>query len=258
VSLCVTGVGLFVATSQDLRHWIKHGPAFARTRYVRRPTKSGAILTALKDGRLVAARHGGKYWMYWGEGLIYAATSDDLIAWSPVEADTSPDGYLTWDPGALSPTSQWRVDRVPGTMGPRALCGPRRRRFDSRLTEPGPPALLTDAGIVLIYNGANHPGGGDPATPALAYQPGRLLFDAFDPTAVVARALEPFLRIDPAAAGSPVGRGTYQWDGASGVWYWIDPQNDLLFVGMIQRVPREGMPRPQDLTQSMIADALLA
>lgn len=61
---------------------------------------------------------------------------------------------------------------------------------------------------------------------------------------------------DPAAAGSPVGKGTYQWDGASGVWFWVDPENDLLFVGMIQRMMQEGMPPLQTLTQAMIAQAL--
>lgn len=195
---------LFVATSPDLRRWTKHGPAFAQTRYVRRPTKAGAILTELKDGRLIAARHDGKYWMYWGEGLIYAATSEDLIAWKPVEVDTSPDRYLTWDPRAGG-QSQWRIDRVPGTMGLRPLAGPRRRRFDSLLTEPGPPALLTKDGIVLIYNGANHYEHGAADTPPFAYQPGQMLFDAADPTAVIARAQEPFLRIDPAEAQGQVG-----------------------------------------------------
>jgi CubicO group peptidase (beta-lactamase class C family) len=62
---------------------------------------------------------------------------------------------------------------------------------------------------------------------------------------------------DPEAAGSKVGRGTYQWDGASGVWFWIDPENDLLFVGMIQRMLQEGMPRLQEMTQAMIAEALV-
>jgi CubicO group peptidase (beta-lactamase class C family) len=62
---------------------------------------------------------------------------------------------------------------------------------------------------------------------------------------------------DPRAAGSPVGRGTYQWDGASGVWFWIDPENDLLFVGMIQRMMQEGMPRLHELTQAMIAEAMV-
>jgi CubicO group peptidase (beta-lactamase class C family) len=61
---------------------------------------------------------------------------------------------------------------------------------------------------------------------------------------------------DPAAAGAPVGRGTYQWDGASGVWFWIDPENDLVFVGMIQRMLQEGMAPLQAMTQKMIAEAL--
>ncbi len=61
---------------------------------------------------------------------------------------------------------------------------------------------------------------------------------------------------DPAKAGSPVGRGTYQWDGAAGTWFWIDPQNDLLYVGMIQRMMQAGMPPLQDLTQAMIAEAI--
>lgn len=61
---------------------------------------------------------------------------------------------------------------------------------------------------------------------------------------------------DPAAAGAQVGRGTYQWDGASGVWFWIDPENDVLFVGMIQRMLQPGMPRLQELTQELVARAL--
>ena len=195
---------LFVATSPDLRRWTKHGPAFAGGPYVRKPTKSGAILTALKDGRLIAARHQGRYWMYWGEGSIYAATSEDLVRWTPLEADIAPDGYLTYEPAGVR-GAPWRVDRPSGVMGLRALAGPRRGRFDSRLVEPGPPALLTEAGIVLIYNGANRSEGGDPATPAFAYQPGQLLFDAADPTAVIARPAEPFLRIDPAEAHGQVG-----------------------------------------------------
>ncbi|HEY2751421.1 glycoside hydrolase family 130 protein [Phenylobacterium sp.] len=196
---------LFVATSPDLRVWTKHGPAFAHSPYVRRPTKAGAVLTELKDGSLVAARHEGKYWMYWGEGLIYAATSDDLIRWSPLETDLAPERYLTWNPGSEGGLGQWGIERPPGPKGLRPLAGPRRHRFDSLLTEPGPPALLTKAGIVLIYNGANHYQDGDPAAPAFAYQPGQMLFDAADPTAVVGRTLEPFLRIDPAEAKGQVG-----------------------------------------------------
>jgi CubicO group peptidase (beta-lactamase class C family) len=60
---------------------------------------------------------------------------------------------------------------------------------------------------------------------------------------------------DPTLAGSKVGRGTYQWDGAAGTWFWIDPENDLLFVGMIQRMD-ERSPPCQRLTQALMAEAL--
>lgn len=62
---------------------------------------------------------------------------------------------------------------------------------------------------------------------------------------------------DPVLAGSPVGKGTYQWDGASGGWFWIDPANELVFVGITQRMMQEGMPRLQELSQALIAEALI-
>lgn len=40
---------------------------------------------------------------------------------------------------------------------------------------------------------------------------------------------------DPAAAGTSEGVGTYYWGGAAGTWFWIDPTNNLYFIGMIQR-----------------------
>jgi len=79
---------------------------------------------------------------------------------------------------------------------------PRRGRFDSLLVEPGPPALLTAAGIVLLYNGANRPEGGDPSLPPLSYQPGQALFDRADPSACIARSLDPFLRAGSVGAGA--------------------------------------------------------
>jgi beta-1,2-mannosidase len=196
---------LFVATSADLRIWTKHGPAFAGTPYVRRPSKSGSIVTELRDGRLVAARVDGRFWMYWGEGTIYAATSEDLVRWTPVETEVAPERYLAFEPGAAGASGRWRVERVAGPRGLAPIAGPRRGRFDSLLAEPGPPAVLTKDGIVLIYNGANHPSRGDPASPPFAYQPGQMLLDRADPTAVVARPPEPFLRIDPTEAQGQVG-----------------------------------------------------
>ncbi len=41
---------------------------------------------------------------------------------------------------------------------------------------------------------------------------------------------------DPGAAALPDGRGTFFWDGAAGTWFWVDPANDVVFVGMIQRM----------------------
>jgi CubicO group peptidase (beta-lactamase class C family) len=41
---------------------------------------------------------------------------------------------------------------------------------------------------------------------------------------------------DPADANLPDGKGTYFWDGAAGTWFWVDPTNDVVFVGMIQRM----------------------
>ena len=41
---------------------------------------------------------------------------------------------------------------------------------------------------------------------------------------------------DPPAANLPDGKGTFFWDGAAGTWFWVDPTNDIVFVGMIQRM----------------------
>ena len=77
-----------IATSRDLKHWTKYGPAFLTAlggKYANLMYKSAGIVTQLKDGRLIAAKIMGRYWMYWGEGSIRLATSDDAIHWTPVE-----------------------------------------------------------------------------------------------------------------------------------------------------------------------------
>ena len=193
---------LFVATSPDLRSWTKHGPAFAGSPYAKRTSKSGSIVTEVVDGRLVATRVDGRYRMYWGEGVCFGATSDDLVRWTPVEFDAGADRYLTHDPTA--PGAGWGLERVPGTVVLRPMLFPRRGRFDSLLVEPGPPAVATDDGIVLIANGANHPEHGDPTLPAFAYQSGQARFDSLDPWSCTARLAEPFLRLD--AAGEQTGQ----------------------------------------------------
>lgn len=61
---------------------------------------------------------------------------------------------------------------------------------------------------------------------------------------------------DPALASVPVGIGTYHWDGAAGTWFWVDPANDLLVVGMAQFLSYTAPPL-QATTQSLMADAFL-
>jgi CubicO group peptidase (beta-lactamase class C family) len=45
---------------------------------------------------------------------------------------------------------------------------------------------------------------------------------------------------DARAAGSLQGDGTISWGGAAGTWFWIDPANDVVAVGMIQRMGGTG------------------
>jgi len=45
---------------------------------------------------------------------------------------------------------------------------------------------------------------------------------------------------DPRAAGTLEGKGSMSWGGAAGTWFWVDPTNDIVFVGMIQRLGGTG------------------
>jgi len=62
---------------------------------------------------------------------------------------------------------------------------------------------------------------------------------------------------DPVAAGLPVGRGTYEWDGAAQTWFWVDYAHDLIYVGMIQRLSMLTATNCQQLTQKLLAGAIL-
>jgi CubicO group peptidase (beta-lactamase class C family) len=42
--------------------------------------------------------------------------------------------------------------------------------------------------------------------------------------------------LDPDALGVPEGRGTLSWGGGGGTWFWIDPENDIVFIGLVQRL----------------------
>ena len=47
---------------------------------------------------------------------------------------------------------------------------------------------------------------------------------------------------DARAAGTNQGNGTISWGGAAGTWFWIDPQNDVVAVGMIHILGKEADP----------------
>jgi CubicO group peptidase (beta-lactamase class C family) len=63
---------------------------------------------------------------------------------------------------------------------------------------------------------------------------------------------------NPALADNPVGKGTFLWDGAAGTWFWIDPEYDIVFVGMIQRLGGgPGMPNMEELSRATTYQALV-
>lgn len=162
---------LGVATSKDLLKWTKHNPAFLKAyngKFCHQPHKSASLVTELKNGKQVIAKIDGKYWMYWGEEHVYGATSTNLVDWTP----------LVDDRGNLL-----------------QLMSPRNGFFDSHLTECGPPAIVTEHGIVLLYNGKNRSDSArDLQSPANTYAAGQALFDKNDPTKFIERLDKPFFR----------------------------------------------------------------
>jgi CubicO group peptidase (beta-lactamase class C family) len=61
---------------------------------------------------------------------------------------------------------------------------------------------------------------------------------------------------DPPDANLPDGKGTFFWDGLAGTWFWVDPTNDIVFVGMIQRI-HFADPIVEYLSRSIIYGALV-
>ena len=108
--------------------------------------------------------------MYWGDVNIWAATSDDLIHWTPV----------LYSEGE-KPEIELRHNSVE-IPEVKIVFGPRKGKFDSDLVEPGPPAMLTDNGIVLIYNSRNVPSIGDSTLAEGTYAASQILLDKRDPT----------------------------------------------------------------------------
>ncbi len=158
---------LCLASSTDLIHWTKHGPVLT-DEFIDTWSKSGAIVARQKGDKILAEKINGKYWMYFGDTDLFMATSEDLIHWLPVLEN--------------------------GNF--KSVLKPRPGYFDSRLVESGPYALITEKGILLLYNGMNLDEGGDPAIAKGAYCSGQALFDGNDPAKLIDRLEKNFLRPD--------------------------------------------------------------
>jgi predicted GH43/DUF377 family glycosyl hydrolase len=106
--------------------------------------------------------------MYWGEHGVNLAWSENMYDWYP-ELDNS---------GNLSFVIQTR-----------------KGFFDSNLTECGPPAMITDEGVVLVYNGknSNFKENASSEFPLGTYAVGRVVFDPKDLKTVLHRSDKPFL-----------------------------------------------------------------
>jgi beta-1,2-mannosidase len=163
---------LSIAFSKDLFHWEKKGPAFDKAynhKFLDIASKSASMITKMVDNKIVLAKIAGKYWMYWGERFVNLAWSENLYDWYPV-LDKA---------GDLKKTMETRP-----------------HYFDSDLDECGPPALITNRGVMLIYNGknANNPREADPSLPQGTYSTGRVFFDPKDLQTILIRSDGPFLK----------------------------------------------------------------
>ena len=122
---------LCLATSRDLRSWVKHGPLFPGFDTFQ-PQGNGTPGPWSKAGGILPAKVGEHYLMFFGEGSVWSATSTDLLRWTPTVGDTDP-----------------------------PLMAPRPGTFSDYLVEVGPPPLVTDDGLILLVHNAavKHPDG---------------------------------------------------------------------------------------------------
>lgn len=161
---------LCFATTFDLVHWEKRGPVLQSPKYINAWSKSGAIVVEQQGNKMVAKKINGKYWMYFGDTDLFMATSSDLLHWEAVENTES--------------------QKLVSVLQPRA------GYYDSRLVEPGPYALFTAKGIVLIYNSSNAANNNDPTQPKYTYAAGQALFDANAPYKLLDRSANYFIHPD--------------------------------------------------------------
>ena len=149
---------LCLATSADLLSWTKHGPLFPDFNTFG-PQGNGVDGPWSKAGGILPVPVDGRYLMYFGEGSIWYAWSDDLIHWTPCPNDEP----------VMTPTPK-------GTFG-------------EFLVEVGPPPLVTDNGLILlVHNAAVKFDDG-----SVRYTAGQLLFHPDEPGSILAQMNRPWL-----------------------------------------------------------------
>nr|WP_300336693.1 glycoside hydrolase family 130 protein [Actinomyces sp.] len=154
---------LCLATSSDLRTWVKHGPIFEQFDTFK-TTNDPRGFNWSKAGVIVPRQLNGKWWMYFGEGSIYTAVSDDLIHWTPTGSDEEP--FYTSTPGS----------------------------FDEDLVEIGTSPVVTDTGLlVMLTNGATRTFNADGSVD-VDYRCGQIAIDPAAPDHVLARLEVPWLK----------------------------------------------------------------
>lgn len=140
-----------LATSTDLYRWEKHG-------VVLHPREGRWNSGQIKAAAIAPLQIGGCYVMFYlgerrpWETAIGLAYSDDLIHWQEPEESI--------------------------------VLEPRPAHFDSQGVEPGPPPILVNDGLLLVYNGwdADH-----------VHRSGLVLLSPEDPRRVIARTDGPIL-----------------------------------------------------------------
>ena len=171
---------LMIATSTDLYNWKKFGPVFSDKKYDSMWSKSGSIVSTYTNNKVVAAKINGLYWMYWGDKYIWIASSKDLIHWTPEEQ--------TADANFDSVYSGYNISNL------KIAIPTRKNKYDCDLVESGPAAMLTDKGILLIYNSRNIPSIGDTSLPEGTYTVSQVLLDKNMPSKIINRMNDYFLK----------------------------------------------------------------
>ncbi|NNE28319.1 MAG: glycosidase [Saprospiraceae bacterium] len=161
---------LAIASTRDFRTWTKHGLVLKEEKHKDLWSKAGAIVGEQRGSEIVAKKVNGQYWMYYGDTNIFMASSDDLVNWRSAENEES----------------EKRI----------SVLHPRMGKFDSRLVEPGPYALIREEGILLVYNGSNAANFNDPDLPKFTYSAGQALFDKEAPYSLVDRTESYFVTPD--------------------------------------------------------------